>query len=158
MIVSSRLLVGKEYLDYPQMSSQKIVDAVLEHLPNDFRFFAVNFANSDMIAHTGNIKATVSALKTIDQSLEKIVSAAIKDKIAVVITADHGNADAMVDPSSSQPNTFHTKNPVPFLLASDKFKNKKIASGGVLGNIAPTILEMMEIEKPKVMNKNSLIK
>jgi 2,3-bisphosphoglycerate-independent phosphoglycerate mutase len=76
----------------------------------------------------------------------------------VIITADHGNADDMIDFDSDQPNTFHTKNPVPFLLVSEKLKDKKLRDGGVLGNIAPTILDIMDIEKPEVMTKNSLLK
>ena len=167
VIVSSRLLVGKEYLDYPQMSSQKIVDAVLEHLPNDFRFFAVNFANSDMIAHTGNIKATVSALKTIDQSLEKIVSAAIKDKIAVVITADHGNAEELIDPLTGKADTQHSNNPVLAVFVAPGLEGQGLKGGldelinekprGTLIDIAPTILYLLGIEKPREMTGSSLV-
>ena len=75
----------------------------------------------------------------------------------LLITADHGNAEVMFDATSDQPNTFHTKNPVPLLLVGEKFKKKKLASGGILGNIAPTILEILEIQKPQVMKNDSLL-
>ena len=74
-----------------------------------------------------------------------------------MLTADHGNAEVMFDEKANQSDTFHTKNPVPFLLAGEKFKNKKLTDGQVLGNIAPTILSMLEIEKPEAMERKSLI-
>jgi len=146
------------YAKIPQMSAPKITHHILEHLEKEaYDFYAVNFANADMVGHTGDLKATVAAVEVIDSEIKLIAKEVLKRGGNLIITADHGNADVMVDPDSDQPNTFHTKNPVPFLLVSDKFKKNKIA-GGVLGNIAPTVLEILETEKPKLMQKDTLIR
>jgi 2,3-bisphosphoglycerate-independent phosphoglycerate mutase len=94
----------------------------------------------------------------IDAQIREIAEEVLKRNGNLIITADHGNAEKMFDEKENQIYTFHTKNPVPFLLASEKFKGKKLSSDGILGNIAPTILEIMETEKPKVMDKDSLLK
>ncbi|MDQ1283708.1 MAG: 2,3-bisphosphoglycerate-independent phosphoglycerate mutase [Patescibacteria group bacterium] len=149
----------ENYAQIPEMSAGLITKEIIERLSGGgYDFITANFANADMVGHTGDLKATVKAVECLDEQIKNLAKIVLKMGGNLIITADHGNADVMIDPSSSQPNTFHTKNPVPFLLASDKFKNKKIESGGVLGNIAPTILEIMGIEKPKAMNKKSLIK
>ena len=111
-----------------------------------------------MVGHTGDLPATIKAVEFLDKQLEKLTSAVLKLKGNLIVTADHGNADDMIDFESDQPNTYHTKNPVPFLIISEKFKDKKLRDDGVLGNIAPTILDILDIEKPKLMDKNSLLK
>ncbi|MFA6047820.1 MAG: 2,3-bisphosphoglycerate-independent phosphoglycerate mutase [Parcubacteria group bacterium] len=147
------------YAKIPQMAAHHIKDHVLDSLENDlYDFYAINFANADMVGHTGDLAATVKAVEFIDEQIKEMAEEVIKRNGNLIITADHGNAECMFDAAANQPNTFHTKNPVPFLLASDKFKGKKLSSDGVLGNIAPTILEIMETEKPKAMDKNSLLK
>jgi 2,3-bisphosphoglycerate-independent phosphoglycerate mutase len=142
----------------PEMSAGTLTENVLGYLKNDkYDFIVMNYANADMVGHTGNLEATVKAVEFIDNQLQKLAKEVLKRGGNLIVCADHGNADTMLDSKSEQVNTFHTKNPVPFLIASEKFKRKKISSGGVLGNIAPTILEILELDKPKAMNRESLL-
>jgi 2,3-bisphosphoglycerate-independent phosphoglycerate mutase len=146
------------YAKIPEMSAQKITDYVLKKIKEEkYDFITLNFANADMVGHTGDIKATIKAVEAVDKQI-KILSEEILNRGGnLVITADHGNADEMIDFETDQPNTFHSKNPVPFLLVSEKFKNRKLREDGVLGNIAPTILEMLDIQKPEIMDRSSLL-
>jgi len=146
------------YDKIPEMSAEKITQKVLECVQSgNYDFLTLNFANADMVGHTGNLRAAVRAVETVDVELGKIVKEVLAQKGNLFVTADHGNAEKMFDEKNNQPYTFHTKNPVPFLVVGEKFKNRKLKSGGVLGNIAPTILEVMEIEKPYLMDKESLL-
>ena len=104
------------------------------------------------------LKAAIKAIECLDKQVGILSEIVLKKGGNLIITADHGNADDMIDFESDQPNTFHTKNPVPFLVASEKFKDKKLRDKGVLGNIAPTILDIMGIEKPKAMKEKFFIK
>jgi 2,3-bisphosphoglycerate-independent phosphoglycerate mutase len=110
-----------------------------------------------MVGHTGNIKAAIRAVECVDKCLGKIWKVLQKHKGNLIVTADHGNADCMWDKYAKLPMTFHTKNPVPFIVVSEKYKKKKLASGGVLGNISPTICDIMETEKLKEMKLKSLL-
>jgi len=149
----------ESYALSPEMSAGKITDNVLKYIQEDkYDFIAVNYANADMVGHTGDLPATIKAVEFLDEQLGRLVPEVLQRGGNVIITADHGNADDMIDAESDQPNTFHTKNPVPFLLVSDKFKDKKLRDGGVLGNIAPTILDILGIEKPELMVEKSLLK
>ncbi len=140
------------YAQIPEMSARLITEKVLDSLRKDaYDFIAINYANADMVGHTGDLKATIKAVETVDEQIEILAKEVLKRNGNLIITADHGNADDMWDANSDQPNTFHTKNPVPFLLVSDKFKGIKLQGGGVLGNITPTILKVIEKEKPGVM-------
>lgn len=146
------------YAKIPQMSAEKITQKVLGFLKKGkYDFTAINFANADMIGHTGEIKATIKAVECVDKCLGKLWNNIQKNNGNLIITADHGNADCMWDKQAKLPMTFHTKNPVPFIIASGKYKKKKLASGGVLGNISPTICDIMETEKLKEMSKKSLL-
>lgn len=147
------------YAKTPEMSAGKITEHVLQCMEEDrYDFIAINFANADMVGHTGDLAATVKAVEFLDKQIERLSAEILKRGGNLIITADHGNADDMVDFDTDQPNTFHTKNPVPFLVVSEKLKERKLRDGGVLGNIAPTILDILEIEKPGLMDKNSLLK
>lgn len=147
------------YAETPEMSAEKITQHILGTLEDDaYDFIAVNYANADMVGHTGDLEATIKAVEFLDAQIGILVEKVLRLGGNVIITADHGNADDMIDFDSEQPNTFHTKNPVPFLLVSDRLKDKKLRDGGVLGNIAPTILDIMGIEKPEAMSKNSLLR
>ncbi|HRY82893.1 MAG TPA: 2,3-bisphosphoglycerate-independent phosphoglycerate mutase [Candidatus Moranbacteria bacterium] len=147
------------YAKMPQMSAPKITSTLLEKMQkNKYDFYAVNFANADMVGHTGDLMATVKACEILDQQIEILSAEVLKRGGNLIITADHGNAEKMFDEKANQPYTFHTKNPVPFLLIGEKFKNAKLKGDGILGNIAPTILDILNIEKPKVMEKESLLK
>ena len=147
------------YAKMPQMSAPKITNTLLEKIRKEkYDFYTVNFANADMVGHTGDLGATVKACEILDQQIEILSKEVLRRGGNLIITADHGNAEKMFDEKANQAYTYHTKNPVPFLLVSDKFKDIKLKDGGILGNIAPTILDIMNIEKPKVMTKESLIK
>ncbi len=146
------------YAKIPQMSATKITQYLVKSLQkNDYDFYAVNFANADMVGHTGNLESTVKACGVLDKQIKILAKEFLKRGGNLIITADHGNAEVMFDKKSEQANTFHTKNPVPFLLVGDEFKGVRLTEG-VLGNIAPTVLEMLKVEKPQLMKKNSLIK
>lgn len=146
------------YAKMPQMAAKKITQRLLKDLRQDkYDFYAVNFANADMVGHTGDLKATVKACNVLDEQIRVLAKDVLGRGGNLLITADHGNAEVMFDKKSDQPNTFHSKNPVPLLLVGEKFKDRKLDSGGVLGNIAPTILDILETDKPEVMEKGSLI-
>lgn len=148
----------KSYAAVPQMSADLITDHVVKSIKkNTYDFYAINYANADMVGHTGDLGATVVAIETLDKQIAKISKEVLKRDGTLIITADHGNAEIMYDRKEHQPNTFHTKNPVPFIVIGDKFKGKKPGSGGVLGNIAPTVLSILEIEKPKAMKLKSIL-
>ncbi len=147
------------YAKVPEMSAGLVTDVVLEAIKkNEYDVIVMNYANADMVGHTGDLAATIKAVEFLDKQIERLVKVVLKLGGNLIITADHGNADDMIDFDSDQPNTFHTKNPVPFLIVSEKFKDKKLRDDGVLGNIAPTILDILGIEKPKLMVKNSLLR
>jgi 2,3-bisphosphoglycerate-independent phosphoglycerate mutase len=142
----------------PEMSAEILNQNIINNLKHDiYDFVTVNFANADIVGHTGDLKAVVRAIEFLDRQLKDLAGIVREKKGQMLITADHGNADDMIDAGTNQPNTFHTKNPVPFIVMSEKLKDKKLQDGGVLGNIAPTLLEIMEIEKPKAMKCESLI-
>lgn len=147
------------YAKIPEMSADLITDRVLHEINNDaYDFVTINFANADMVGHTGDLKATVKAIEVIDLQIKILAEEVLKRNGNLIITADHGNAEEMFDETVGQANTFHTKNPVPFILVSDRLKECKISSGGVLGNIAPTILDILEVEKPLPMKSDSLLR
>ncbi|MCK9379111.1 MAG: 2,3-bisphosphoglycerate-independent phosphoglycerate mutase [Candidatus Moranbacteria bacterium] len=148
------------YADYPQMSAEKIADKTIESInENRYDFIAINFANADMVAHTGNLNATIKAIEFVDEQVARIVKKVLDAKGTAIITADHGNADVMIDvvDGEKRMHTFHTKNPVPFAIVGDKFSEIRLKNGGILGNIAPTIVDVMSIRKPKEMKMESLI-
>jgi 2,3-bisphosphoglycerate-independent phosphoglycerate mutase len=155
MIASKKV---DSYATVPEMSAAEITSYVVEKINNDeYDFITINYANADMVGHTGDLRATVKAVEVLDEQVGILTTTVLALDGNLIITADHGNADDMIDFNSDQPNTYHTKNPVPFLLVSEKFKQSKLRDGGVLGNIVPTILDILEIEKPKLMSKTSLL-
>ena len=136
------------------MSAYEIRDAIVSKLRNqETDFVCLNFANPDMVGHTGSMEAAIKACETVDSCAKDVVEAARAGGFSVLIIADHGNCDTMINPDGS-PNTAHTTNPVPMILIDDKHKSIK---NGNLGNIAPTILDLMGIEKPFEMTANSLL-
>lgn len=153
------LAIGS-YAKAPEMSAEKITNFVLGKMRNaEYDFYALNFANADMVGHTGDMKATIKAVEFVDKKLAALWKEISKRKGNLIVTADHGNADNMIDVVDGQefPNTFHTKNKVIFSVLGGGFKNKELKIGGKLGNIAPTILEIMELEKPAQMECDSLL-
>lgn len=145
----------------PEMSAKEITKEVISKL-NNFDFIVVNFANLDMVGHTGNLKATITACETVDEDLGQIVNAALKAHYVIIVTGDHGNAEQMINPNNGEPHTEHTINPVPFILISEdpKFQNplrQDGSHGTILSDVAPTILKIMGIQKPQDMTGESLI-
>ena len=139
----------------PEMSafdvSQKAISEIINNSPD---FICLNFANPDMVGHTGNIDASIKACETIDDLLGPLINAANKLNYVSIIIADHGNCEKMKNEDGS-PNTSHTTNPVPIILVD---RNKRNVKNGILSDIAPTVLEILGIEKPLEMTGNSLIK
>lgn len=139
----------------PEMSAYKVTDKLLALLDeNKYDVIILNFANPDMVGHTGVMPAAVKAMEAVDACAGKIVDKVLAMGGAVCITADHGNLEKMYDEKSGQPYTAHTTNPVPFLLASH---NKYRLHEGILADIAPTLLELLQIAKPEEMTGHSLI-
>ena len=117
----------------------------------------LNFANPDMVGHTGVMEAAVKACEAVDECVGKVVAAIREVGGEVIITADHGNSEMMIDPETKGPFTAHTTNLVPCILVSDARKNAKLKEGGILADLAPTILELMGLPKPEEMEGSSLI-
>ncbi len=158
-----RLLVPspkvKTYDLQPEMSSVAVTDAVLKHLEKgEEALIVVNFAQPDMVGHTGVFDAAVAAVEAGDRSIGQIREAAFDSGFSLYLTADHGNVEMMRDPKTGQPHTAHTLNPVPFICTDPAWKGKgTMASGGSLRDIAPTILHILGIEKPAEMDGNNLL-
>ncbi|MDP2708628.1 MAG: 2,3-bisphosphoglycerate-independent phosphoglycerate mutase [bacterium] len=150
----------KSYDSVPAMSSEKLAKRVIGYLlKRRYDFTALNFAAPDMIGHTGNLAAGVKCCHEVDKYLGEIVKAYLSVNGTVLITADHGNIEEMINLKTGEIDTEHSSNPVPFILANNSLGNKiKFRSGGVLGDVGPTVLELLEINKPKEMGGRSLIK
>lgn len=141
----------------PEMSANLVTEKVLEEIESDkFDVIILNFANCDMVGHTGVMDAAVAAVKTVEGCMKKVVDAILAKGGTALITADHGNADVMVAEDGS-PFTAHSTNPVPFVLVSEKYKKCKLRDGGRLCDIAPTLLQVMGEEVPSEMTGESLI-
>ncbi len=121
----------------------------------DFDAIIMNFANADMVGHSGKLEATIKAVETVDQCLGRIFQALRPRGGAWIITADHGNAETMIDPVTGGPHTYHTTNPVPFLLMSENGRTG-LQSGGSLRDIAPTMLGILGVAEPKEMTGRDL--
>jgi 2,3-bisphosphoglycerate-independent phosphoglycerate mutase len=136
------------------MSASEATDAFVEHWQSDEPAFAIiNFANADMVGHTGVIEAAVKAVETVDACLGRVVEAVHASGGACVITADHGNADEMLEDDGS-PDTAHSLNPVPVVVTAGA---QTLDGGGILADVAPTILALLGIEQPEEMTGRSLM-
>jgi len=139
----------------PEMSASGIADTVIHAVEKgDFDAIIMNFANADMVGHSGNLEATIKACETVDECLGRIFQALRPRGGAWIITADHGNAETMIDPATGGPHTYHTTNPVPFILASNG--NEPLSSGGSLRDIAPTMLGILGVAEPSDMTGRDL--
>ncbi|MDD3149632.1 MAG: 2,3-bisphosphoglycerate-independent phosphoglycerate mutase [Candidatus Gastranaerophilales bacterium] len=142
----------------PEMSAYEVADKVIEALnSNKYQFILVNFANPDMVGHTGIMSAAVKAIEAVDECLGKILVAVNKNDFTMILTADHGNAECMEDPQTHKAFTAHTTNPVPFAIINAK-EDIQLRETGALCDIAPTILDIMEIKQPAEMTGTSMIK
>lgn len=138
----------------PEMSAYEIRDAIIPELKvGEADFVCLNFANPDMVGHTGVMEAAIKACETVDECAKDVISAGLENGYSTLVIADHGNCDTMINPDGS-PNTAHTTNPVPLILVDDGLSE---ITDGVLGNIAPTILKMMGIPQPEAMTQKSLV-
>ncbi|MFB3830175.1 MAG: 2,3-bisphosphoglycerate-independent phosphoglycerate mutase [Bryobacteraceae bacterium] len=139
----------------PEMSAPGITEVVKSAIEKrDFDIIVMNFANADMVGHSGKMEAAVKAVEAVDAGLGEIYKALKQRGGGWIISADHGNAETMVDPETGGPHTYHTTNPVPFLLIDDS--GKKLRDGGALQDIAPTILGALGVEQPKEMRGRDL--
>ena len=140
----------------PEMSAYEVTEKVVEAIKSDkYDCIILNYANPDMVGHTGSLSAAIKAVETIDECIKKVVKAINAKKGTLLITADHGNAEQMIDYKTGEPHTAHTTNPVPLILITEN-KNLKLKSGR-LADLAPTMLEIMNIPKPEEMTGNSLL-
>jgi 2,3-bisphosphoglycerate-independent phosphoglycerate mutase len=140
----------------PEMSAPEVTDAAIEEIEaNQPDFVCLNYANSDMVGHTGVFEAAVKAVETVDGNLKRLVATALKLDYDVIVIADHGNSDVMRNADGSV-NTAHSLSPVPVIWISNQVDNKSIGDG-ILADVAPTILSLMGIEKPEIMEGKNLI-
>ncbi|HEX6837069.1 MAG TPA: 2,3-bisphosphoglycerate-independent phosphoglycerate mutase [Polyangia bacterium] len=141
----------------PAMSAEDVADGVVRAIDSEaYAFVLVNFANPDMVGHTGVLPAAISAVDTIDHCIGRIINSARAHDTAVVITADHGNCETMVD-ENGHPHTAHTTNPVPFIVADERQKGHTLKSDGRLCDVAPTVLALMGLPQPAEMEGHSLL-
>ena len=146
----------------PEMSAHSVTDALIEHLRSGVYDFAVcNFANGDMVGHTGVLPAAIQAVETADDCLRRVIAAIVEAGGVAIVTADHGNAEEMIDRATGAPMTAHTTNPVPCVLVSPAdgiFRYGKIPADYVLSSLAPTILDLLGLETPSEMTSPSLVR
>ncbi len=141
----------------PEMAAAGVADAVVKAIDSgSFDFVVVNFANPDMVGHTGVLGAAVTAVEVVDQGIGRIADAVRRQGGALFITADHGNCELMIDPKTGEPHTAHTLNPVPFIYVNDADTGREIRSGGRICDVAPTMLELMGLPVPSAMTGKSL--
>ena len=157
-IVERRILKNSQkvatYDLQPEMSAFELAEALVPEIEKGkVDFVCLNFANGDMVGHTGVMSAAIKACEAVDRCVEKVITAALANNYTTIVIADHGNCETMINPDGS-PNTAHTTNPVPIILVD---KDLKKIENGVLGDIAPTILELMGVAKPDAMTSHSLL-
>ncbi|RQW79115.1 MAG: 2,3-bisphosphoglycerate-independent phosphoglycerate mutase [Methanothrix sp.] len=142
----------------PEMSAYEVRDEVIRRIDSGkYGLIVLNFANPDMVGHTGIFDAAVKAVETVDGCVGSVVDEILKVGGAVILTADHGNAEKMLDESTGQPHTAHTTNPVPLSLIAGDGVERKLRDDGILADVAPTVLQLLEVEQPKEMSGKSLI-
>ena len=139
------------------MSAYEVTDKVLDAIKQDkYDSIILNYANTDMVGHTGSLEAAIKAVEAVDECVGKVVKLVEEKQGNLIITADHGNAEQMIDYSTGEPHTAHTTNPVPIVLVTPN-KNLKLKSNGKLADLAPTMLDLMNLEKPEEMTGESLL-
>jgi 2,3-bisphosphoglycerate-independent phosphoglycerate mutase len=141
----------------PEMSAEGVADAVVKAVEGGtFAFLIINFANADMVGHSGKLDAAIRAVEAVDASLARIEAAVRRAGGAMIITADHGNAEVMIDPVTGGPHTYHTTNPVPFVFVSSDAQAVRLREGGSLRDIAPTLLGVAGIPPAAEMTGRDL--
>lgn len=159
----------KNYVDHPQMSAEELTGILVDKIAHgNHALYVANFANTDMVGHTGNLQAAIDAVRFVDRMIKKIVTATLQADGVVIITGDHGNVEQMIDARTGQVNKDHSTNPVPFLLIANEFAlpnprdggYESLAAqvpGGVISDVGPTVLELLGIPKPPEMTSVSLL-
>jgi 2,3-bisphosphoglycerate-independent phosphoglycerate mutase len=143
----------------PEMSAFELTDELIRRIDTDeYDMIICNYANPDMVGHTGVFEAAVKAIETVDTCMGRVVEKVLEKDGAVFVTADHGNAEQMIDYSTGEPMTAHTTDPVPLLFIAKDAKGKELNEGGILADLAPTMLKVMGLEVPAEMTGKSLIK
>jgi 2,3-bisphosphoglycerate-independent phosphoglycerate mutase len=167
-IITSPASNYQNYEDVPEMSAYKLTEVLLEYLKAPYSFLLANFANADMVGHTGSINASIEAVRTIDICLKRISDLCLEQNACLIITADHGNIEELLDLKSGGIDKEHSTNPVPFILVANQFKLDKpringiealagVVPVGVLSDVSPTMLQLMNIPKPDEMTGVSLL-
>jgi 2,3-bisphosphoglycerate-independent phosphoglycerate mutase len=146
----------KTYDLKPEMSAEEVTQN-LERRMCEFGFVLVNYANPDMVGHTGVLPAALKAVAKVDECIGRLWKVARSCGMAMVVTADHGNIETMIDPESGDPFTAHTLNPVPIYLCDPDLRGAKVRSDGILADVAPTVLQIMGRKKPPAMTGKSLL-
>ena len=143
----------------PEMSANEITDYLIHEIKTQqYDFILVNFANADMVGHTGDIEACKKAIETLDECLGNISKSSLENNYSLIITADHGNIEQKINPETNEISTEHTSNPVPFYAISKEFKNKKInIQNGKLADVGVTVLNLLDIEIPEEMTGENLL-
>jgi 2,3-bisphosphoglycerate-independent phosphoglycerate mutase len=144
------------YDQKPEMSAEEVT-RTLERRLGDFEFVLVNYANPDMVGHTGVLSAALKAVAKVDECVGRLWAAAQKADMAMVVTADHGNIEMMIDPKTGEPFTAHTLNPVPIYLCDPALRGHKLRTDGILADVAPTLLQMMNLPQATAMTGKSLL-
>jgi 2,3-bisphosphoglycerate-independent phosphoglycerate mutase len=169
VIVTSPQNNARNYSDHPEMSAEKLTDMLTQKISSTpTNFFVANYANTDMVGHTGNLMASIVAVASVDKCLKRVMDTCLLADAALLVTADHGNVEQMINPKSGDIDKDHTTNPVPLLFIANEFKLPRPAQGdfgelstrvpaGVISDIAPTILELFGLPKPKEMTGISLL-
>lgn len=154
MIDSSKI---PSYAQKPEMCARKITKRAIKEMDRNYYSVIIqNFANADLVGHSGDLKATIKACEVLDECIGKIAAKTLAKGYDLIITADHGNAEYMIYKENGEPCPAHTTNPVIFLIVSKKYANRRLRNGRGLQDIAPTILHMLELQKPREMKGQSL--
>ncbi len=145
------------YDEKPEMSADGVAKAVVEAVESDaFDFILVNFANPDMVGHTGNLSAAIRAVEVVDAGIGRVADAVRARGGALIVTADHGNCELMKDPKTGEPHTAHTTFPVPVLYVNDRDQHASLRDHGRICDVAPTLLEILDLPQPEVMTGRTL--
>ena len=142
----------------PEMSAQELTDEAVRRINSgDYAVVIMNYANADMVGHTAVLEAAIKAVETVDAGVGRVVEATLAKGGAALITADHGNAEQLVEYDTGKPHTSHTTNPVPFYFVVPQMPDAKLRSDGILADVAPTILQLLQIPQPKEMTGRPLV-
>ncbi len=142
----------------PEMSAYELTDVMLERIETGKDdLIVLNYANGDMVGHSGDLQAAIRAVETVDECVGRIVDAVVERGGGLIVTADHGNCEQMVDPKTEGPHTAHTTYDVELILVDERYRRRKLRAGGSLADIAPTILELLGLPQPDAMTGSSLI-